>query len=65
MKKKTIAAKLITLRGKKTRKEVAKAWLVSTSTVAMYERGERIPKDEIKERIAKYYGKTVESIFFD
>ena len=30
----------------------------------MYENGERIPRDETKIKIAAYYGKTVEEIFF-
>ena len=59
-----IGKKLINLRGKKTRKEVATAVGVSKSAIAMYERGERVPKDEIKTRIAKFYKKSVESIFY-
>jgi len=31
----------------------------------MYERDERIPRDEVKVRIAKYYGVSVYSLFFD
>jgi len=30
----------------------------------MYEIGERVPRDEVKTRLAKLYGKTVEEIFF-
>jgi putative transcriptional regulator len=30
----------------------------------MYERGERIPRDQIKKRIAQYFGQSVEEIFF-
>ena len=37
---------------------------VSASAVGMYENGYRIPRDEIKIRIAEHYGVTVESIFF-
>lgn len=29
----------------------------------MYERGERIPRDQIKKRIAQYFGQSVEEIF--
>lgn len=64
MNSKVIAKKLISLRGDKTREEVANGIEVSCSALAMYERGERIPKDEIKIRIANYYGKRVEEIFF-
>ena len=59
-----IAKKLIELRGERTREEVAKAIGVSVSAVGMYENGERIPRDFIKIRIAKYYNRSVEEIFF-
>lgn len=59
-----IAKKLVALRGEKTREEVAKAIGVSISAMAMYETGARIPRDETKKRIAKYFGVTVEEIFF-
>lgn len=59
-----IARTLIELRGDKTRAEVASALGLSVSTIAMYENGERIPRDETKMRIADYYGKSVEEIFF-
>ena len=60
----TIAQRLIALRGQRSREEVAKALRVSVSAVTMYELGERIPRDEVKIRIANYYGTTVESIFY-
>lgn len=59
-----IAKNLVALRGEKTREEVAKAVGVSLSAMAMYETGARIPRDETKKRIAKYFGVTVEEIFF-
>lgn len=37
---------------------------VGLSALAMYERGERIPRDEIKLRIARFYGKSVDEIFY-
>lgn len=60
-----VAERLIRLRGKKSRREVASAVGVSVSTISMYENGERIPRDDIKIRLAKYYGKTVQEIFFN
>ena len=60
-----IAERLIKLRGSKTQKEVAEAVGVAQSTYAMYESGQRTPSDEVKIRIAKYFKKTVQSIFFD
>ena len=52
------------LRGEKSAVEVSSALGISKSALAMYERGDRIPRDEIKVRIAKYYKKSVQSIFF-
>lgn len=64
MNKSEIAATLISLRGNKSREEVAKTLEISVSTLQMYENGQRIPKDEIKIRIADYYKKSVGEIFF-
>ena len=60
-----IGMRLVELRGERTQEEVAKAVGVSLSAIGMYERGERIPRDEIKLRLAEYYKKTVQQIFFD
>lgn len=59
-----IGKRLKTLRGNSTQNETAKALGISTSALTMYENGCRIPRDEIKLKIAKHYGKTVEEIFF-
>ncbi len=47
-----------------TAENVAKSIGVSGSAIAMYEIGQRVPRDEIKIRIAEHYGMSVESIFF-
>lgn len=60
-----IAKRLIKLRGNKTQDKVARELGISRSALGMYEQGERIPRDEIKIKIADYYGKTVQEIFFD
>lgn len=60
-----IAATLRSLRGEKSRREVADAIGVTISALQMYENGSRIPRDETKVKIADYYGKTVGEIFFD
>ena len=52
------------IKKKKSRLEMARDIGVSKSAIAMYERGERIPKDSIKVKIAAYFQKSVESIFF-
>lgn len=61
---KAIGQRLIALRGNRTQEEVAKAYGTSVSAVGMYERGERIPRDEVKLAIAKFYDTTVQSIFY-
>ena len=64
MNRKAIAKRLILLRGNRSREEVAKACGISISALAMYEQGERIPRDDIKIKIASYYNRTVDFIFF-
>ena len=57
--------KLRELRGEKSQGEVAKAVGISDSAMSAYENGERVPRDEVKIRLAEYYGRTVQEIFFD
>ena len=52
------------LRGQRSQSEMAAAVGVTKSAWAMYERGERVPRDEVKRRIAAYFGKSVQEIFF-
>lgn len=63
---KTIAKRLVELRNKsrKTGDEVCQACGISRSALTMYETGERIPRDEIKVKLARVYGTTVQDIFF-
>lgn len=62
--KNDIANRLRALRGDKPRTDVANACGISVSALTMYEVGERVPRDEIKVKLAKLYGTTVEKIFF-
>lgn len=59
-----IGKKLKKLRGNRTIKEVSSAIGISSSALSMYEQGNRIPRDKIKTKIAKYYHSTVQEIFF-
>lgn len=59
-----IGKRLVELRGDKTQNEVADAVGISISALSMYEQGNRMPRDEIKMRLAAHYGTTVESIFY-
>lgn len=58
-----VAERLIYLRGKRIREEIARAVGISVSAISMYENGERISRDDIKIKLANYYGKTVQEIF--
>ena len=61
---KAIGERLVNMRGEKTQEEVANALGISVSALSMYERGERIPRDNIKIRISSYYKKPIHKIFF-
>ena len=62
---KEIGQRVRELRGKRGFRSTAAQLGISSSSLAMYERGERIPRDEVKSKIAKFYGQTVQVIFFD
>lgn len=47
-----------------TAEELAKAVKTSSSAINMYECGQRIPRDEVKIRIADFFGVSIESIFY-
>lgn len=64
MDKKVIGERLKKLRGDKTIRQAAVEIGISYSTLAMYENGHRSPKDNIKIKIANYYGTSVEDLFF-
>ena len=49
---------------KETMLDLSKAIGTSESAIGMYESGQRVPRDEIKIRIAEHFTVPVESIFF-
>ena len=59
-----VGQRLRNLRGDKTLDEVAKALGVTSMAVSLWERGERIPNDDIKIKIAAFYKTSVIDIFF-
>jgi putative transcriptional regulator len=61
---KKVGKRLIELRGDKSREQVAIDLGISYSSVVAYELGERVPRDEIKIKLANYYGITVGELFF-
>lgn len=62
---KEIGSRLLKLRGKISREKLASDIGVSVSAIAMYENGERIPRDDIKIKLANFYKRSVQEIFFD
>lgn len=60
----TIGQTLRALRGRRTQTQVARDLNITSSALSMYESDRRIPRDEVKMRIARYYGQTVDDIFF-
>jgi len=59
-----IKKRLVNARGDRSQTEVAKGVGISSSALSMYEAGERIPRDEVKEALAEYYGLTVGFLFY-
>ena len=59
-----VGARIRDLRGSMAQKKVAEDLGVLQSTYSMYESGQRIPSDEVKIKIANYFKKTVQEIFF-
>lgn len=57
--------KLKKLRGEKTQEMIANELGITKSSWAMYERNERVLRDEVKVRIADFFNKTVQEIFFE
>ena len=68
-----MARRLVELRGDKSQATAGRdcqAWCygeigISISALSSYETGQRIPRDEVKVRIAKYYRRSVPYIFFN
>lgn len=59
-----VGKRLRNLRGDIPMQTVADANGISVSALGMYETGRRIPRDEIKIKLAKYFGTTIEALFF-
>lgn len=64
MDSKKIGERLKKLRGNKTLDTVASDLGVTKMAVSLWERGERVPNDEMKIRIAQYYKRSVSFLFF-
>lgn len=64
MKDMTTGERLRALRGTRSQEEVAEAIGVSQSAICAYENDLRVPRDDVKVRIANYYKRSVAFIFF-
>ena len=64
MVEKSIGKKLKALRGDRSTAEIAEQIGISESALKMYELDERVPRDNIKVRLANLYGVSVGSLFF-
>ena len=62
--RKKIGERLRNLRNDRSQAEVADALGVTTMAISQYERGERVPNDAMKIKIAEYFKKGIEDIFF-
>ncbi len=61
---KTTGMILRDLRGNKSQEKIASELGITKSAWAMYERDKRVPRDEIKVRIAQHFKKSVQEIFY-
>lgn len=64
MNPKAIGQRLRKLRGIRTRRGVATETGIGYSALSNYEAGIRIPNDEVKLVLARYYGVTVDELFY-
>lgn len=62
----SIGTKLRALRAakKKSQQQAANDLNITKSALAMYERDERVPRDEVKVRLANYYGESIQNLFY-
>lgn len=65
MQSEIIGERLRELRGNTSYEEVAMAIGVTAQAIRNYESGIRIPSDDNKVKIAEYFNKTVQEIFYD
>lgn len=61
-----IGEKIKNLREKNniSRENFANAVEISQSALSMYENGQRIPRDEVRLRIARFFNTSIEELFF-
>ena len=60
-----LGRRLAALRGSQSLEEAALYIGVTPHALAQYEAGLRVPRDEVKLRLSRYYGLSLEKLFFD
>ena len=65
MNAKEIGKKLKELRGNKSLQRVASDVGITVSALSNYEQGLRIPRDEVKIKLANYYASNIQKIFYN
>lgn len=63
MQKRELGARLVALRGNRGQEEVATAVGISRRALNMYESDGRVPRDEVKIKLAGFYGVSVQALF--
>ncbi|MGG1531429.1 helix-turn-helix transcriptional regulator [Brevibacillus agri] len=56
--------KMTSLRGERSQKQVADELGIPVSTYAMIEAGHRFPRKELQLKLSRYFGVTVDELFF-
>ncbi|WP_231504276.1 helix-turn-helix transcriptional regulator [Brevibacillus borstelensis] len=56
--------KMASLRGERSQKQVADELGIPVSTYAMIEAGHRFPRKELQLKLSRYFGVTVDELFF-
>lgn len=60
-----LGRRLKDLRGERNRDNVAAAVGISSSALGMYECNKRVPRDDVKKRLADFYGVSIQQLFFE
>lgn len=60
-----IGKRLKELRGDRSRDKVAEAVGISSSALGIYECNKRIPRDDVKKRLADFYNVSIQQLFFE
>ena len=64
MRKSTTNHRMLRLRGDRTQRQVASELGIPVSTYAMIELGQRFPRRDLQGKLARFYGTTVDDLFF-